>query len=92
MESETEESEPVREFQNEEEKRAYDKKRKRKDDSRASEERETYVVGMRAATKKNGIFSDAHAIGRFISEQVGKIRIIRVTRSGTVIIECRGCL
>ena len=40
-------------------------------------------------TKRNGIFSDAHAIGRYIAEHVGKVRILRVTRNGTVIIECK---
>ena len=85
-ESETEESD--REVRNEEERRAFEKKRKRTPD-RSSSESEQVIVGMRAVTKRNGIFSDAHAIGRYISGQVGKIRILRVTRSGTVIIECR---
>ena len=44
---------------------------------------------VQTVTKANGIFSDAHVVGRYIASQVGRIRIIRVTRSGTVIIECK---
>ena len=87
---EPESEESGREIRNEEDKRAYEKKkRKRSSDARSSSESEQYVVGMRSVTKRNGIFSDAHEIGRYISGQVGKIRILRVTRSGTVIVECR---
>ena len=72
-----------REVRNELERRAFEKKRKRQAD-RSSSENEQIVVGMRSVSKRNGIFSDAHAIGRYFSAQVGKIRILRVTRSGTV--------
>ena len=54
--------------------------------SEATEEK--FVVGMRAVSKENGLFSDPHLVGKYVSNKVGEIRSVKVTRTGTVIIEC----
>ena len=77
----------------EEDKRRYrDKKRKKEESNSTSEserEEETYVVGMRPEVKADCIFGDPHEVGKFVERKVGKVKSVRVTRGGTVIIDCK---
>ena len=67
------------------------KRRKEQSNSESENEEERYVVGMRAEVKADGIFGNQHEVGKFIEKRVGKVKSVRVTRGGTVIIECRNC-
>ena len=37
----------------------------------------------------NHAFSDSHEVGRFIKEEIGEVKTVRVARGGIVIVECR---
>ncbi|KAK7877096.1 hypothetical protein WMY93_032176 [Mugilogobius chulae] len=69
--------------------RTTNKKRKKKSDSNHSESDDgSFLVGMVAVTVEDGIFKDPHVVGKFVGEKLGRVKSIRVTRSGMVIIEC----
>ena len=66
------------------------KKRKASRLEREPEERkERYVLGMKAETKADGVFGDPYKVGKFVEEKVGKVKSVRITNGGIVIIECR---
>ena len=44
---------------------------------------------MRAEDKVDGIFSDQHAVAKFLVGNVGEIKSLRSTRIGIVIFECK---
>ena len=67
-----------------------DRKRKKEGSNSESENEEgRYVIGMRAEGKVDGVFANPQEVGKFIEKRVGKVKSVRVNRSGTVIIECR---
>ena len=36
----------------------------------------------------NDAFSDSHEVGRFIKKVAGEVKAVRISREGTVIVEC----
>ena len=37
----------------------------------------------------NNAFRDSHEVGRFIKEEIGEVKTVRVTRGGIMIVECK---
>ena len=50
--------------------------------------KKSYLVGMIALTRMDGIFKNPHRVGKFVEEKVGAVKSVRITRSGMVIIDC----
>ena len=68
------------------------KKRKKKNHtseaSLATSEEETFLVGMVAFTRTDGMFKEPCEVGKFVERKIGEVRCIRLTRGGMVIIVC----
>ena len=71
-----------------EDRRVYGKRR-RSEASGAREEENEYAVGMTSVAQKDGVFSDPRQVGKFVEKVVGKVDMVRVTRTGMVIIQCK---
>ena len=65
------------------------KKRKINEESDHQEDEEDYVIGIVAERQINGIFSDPHAVAMFVVKKLGKVKSVRVTRRGVVVVECK---
>lgn len=80
------------EEESEERKSVAGKKRKKEgntySESDDDEETETSTLGMTSATQTDGIFNDPQAVGKFVESTWGKVKSVRITRNGMVIIEC----
>ena len=44
---------------------------------------------MTAEKQVDGIFSDLHAVGKFVVGNIGSVKSVRTSRSGMVVIECK---
>ena len=67
-------------------------KKKRKKGIEKENEEGIFVIGMKVkgnGWETNHAFSDSHEVGRFIKEEIGEVKTVRVTRGGIVIIECK---
>ncbi|KAK7930877.1 hypothetical protein WMY93_007272 [Mugilogobius chulae] len=73
---------------NSKEDNGYKKKKKKRPLSDTSSE-ESYLVGMVALDREDGLFSNQHEVGKYVGEMVGDVRSVTVTRSGVVIIDCK---
>ena len=67
-------------------------KKKRKKGIEKENEEGIFVIGMKVkgnGWESNHVFSDSHEVGRFIKEEIGEVKTVRVTRGGIVIVECK---
>ena len=65
-----------------------ERKRKRSE-SNMSEDKREYMVGMIAGVQKDGVFSEPQKVGKFVEKSIGKVVLVRITRTGMVIIQCK---
>ena len=65
------------------------KETKKRKVNEESEEEEKYVIGIVSEEPRDGIFSDPHAVAKFVVRKLGKVNSVRVTRRGMVIVECK---
>ena len=67
-------------------------KRKRKKAIEKENEEGIFVIGIKVkgnGWEANRAFSDSHSqVGRFIKKVVGKVKAVRISRGGIVIVEC----
>lgn len=65
------------------------KETKKRKANEESEQEEDYVVGIIADRQIDGIFNDPHAVVKFVVGKVGKVKSVRVSRRGMIIVECK---
>ena len=65
------------------------RKRRRSESDGSVDVKEKYVVGMTADVQKDGVFSDPRQVGKFVEGVIGKVVLVRITRTGMVIIQCK---
>ena len=65
------------------------KKRKINEESDHQEDEENYTIGIVAERQIDGIFSDPHAVAKFVVKNLGKVNSVRVSRRGVIIVECK---
>ena len=44
---------------------------------------------MTAEAQIGGLFSDPHAVGKFVERRISRVSSVRITRNGLVIIDCK---